>query len=203
MNRPAWTLAEAAERCSVSRSTLKRRLSAGEFPNAYKASSGQWRIPITDLIGAGYDPGKVEWSDPEQPTAAAATEPQQETSAARLREFEQELAQERLRRTNAEQIAEERRARIEDLQMAMRLLEAPAPEGGSRGGPPGSNRWTTDLGHEPLDLRHDLNQDRSPQARASSPEPPTWTTDLGHDGPPAPPHEPPQRRSWWSWIAGK
>src|SRR5699024_3737270 len=48
--------------------TIKRRLSAGELPNAYKTSSGQWRIPVTDLIAAGYDPGKVEWSDPEQPT---------------------------------------------------------------------------------------------------------------------------------------
>lgn len=199
MNRPSWTLAEAVERCSVSRSTLKRRLSAGELPNAYKAGNGQWRIPITDLISAGYDPGKVEWSDPEQPTPSAAPEPQQEATEARLRELEKELAQERLRRSNAEQIAEERRARIEDLQMAMRLLEAPSHEGGSHGRSPGSNRWVTDLAHEPSRADHDLAQDASPQVTSGSHAPPVRTTELGHNGPP----DPPQRRSWWSWIVGK
>lgn len=202
MNRPAWTLAEAAQRCSVSRSTIKRRLSAGELPNAYKTGNGQWRIPVTDLIGAGYDPGKVEWIDPEQPTTPATPEPQQVVSDSRLRELEQELAQERLRRANAEQIAEERRARIEDLQMAMRLLEAPAHEGGSQCGPPGSNRWTTDLGHGPSDLGHDLGQNGSPQVNGGSPKPLDWTTDLGHDGPSDPHREPPQRRSWWARLMG-
>ena len=160
MNRPAWTLAEAAHRCSVSRSTIKRRLSAGELPNAYKTGNGQWRIPVTDLIGAGYNPGKVEWSDPEQTTTPATPEPQQGASDARLRELEQELAQERLRRANAEQIAEERRARIEDLKMAMRLLEAPANEDGSQYGQPGSNRSTNDLDQGPSDLGHSGPQPR-------------------------------------------
>lgn len=196
MNRPAWTLAEAAQRCSVSRSTIKRRLSAGELPNAYKTGNGQWRIPVTDLIGAGYDPGKVEWNDPEQPTAPATPEPQQGASDARLRELEQELAQERLRRANAEQIAEERRARIEDLQMAMRLLEAPAHAGRSQGGPPGSNRWTTDLGHGPSDLGHDLGQNESLQATGRSSEPPDRTADLGHGGP-----QP--RQGWWARLIGR
>src|SRR5699024_44584 len=203
VNRPAWTLAEAAERCSISRSTIKRRLSAGELPNAYKTSSGQWRIPVTDLIAAGYDPGKVEWSDPEQPTPSATSEPQQGPSEARLRELEQELAQERLRRANAEQIAEERRARIEDLQMAMRLLEAPAREGGSQGGPPGSNRRTTGPGHGPSDPGHDLGQSGSSQVKDGSGEPSEWTTGIDQDGPPGPLREPRRRQGWWARLIGK
>ena len=43
--RPSLTLSEAAEACGVSRSTIRRKHEAGEFPNAYKAG------PIGDQIG--------------------------------------------------------------------------------------------------------------------------------------------------------
>jgi predicted DNA-binding transcriptional regulator AlpA len=38
-NRPAWTLTEAVQRTGISRSTLRRYLDAGRFPNAYKDTS--------------------------------------------------------------------------------------------------------------------------------------------------------------------
>ena len=200
MSRPAWTLAEAAQHCSVSRSTLKRRLSGGELPNAYKASNGQWRIPITDLIAAGYDPGKPDWGEEPAPASTTPVAPAA-PSDERVRELELELAQERLRRANAEQIAEERRARIEDLQVAMRLLESPRPQGGSQAGSHGSNTWSTDLGHAPAQVDRDPGQNTSPEVRPSSPEPPQRTTDLGQGGPPELPAEPP-RRGWWTRLFG-
>ena len=47
----ALTLTEAAETCGVSRSTIKRRLP--EFANADQDASGSWRVPVSDLLGAG------------------------------------------------------------------------------------------------------------------------------------------------------
>src|SRR3954466_7777728 len=44
---------DAARLCGVSRDTIKRRLRAGEFPNAVRVRvpgpKGPWRIPDTDL----------------------------------------------------------------------------------------------------------------------------------------------------------
>jgi hypothetical protein len=45
------TLTEAAEACGVSRSTIKRRLS--DFEHAHQDGSGSWRVPVSDLLGAG------------------------------------------------------------------------------------------------------------------------------------------------------
>src|SRR5699024_11478825 len=101
----------------------------------------------------------------------------------RVTELEHELAQERLRRASAEQLAQERQDRIADLQQAMRLLEAPRPTPGS----PGPNPWVSDLG-QPAQMTHpDLGHDRSPQVRHGSDEPPSRSTDLGQDGSPEPP----------------
>lgn len=185
--RPAWALGEAAQHCGVSRSTLKRRLAAGDLPNAYKTPEGQWRIPVPDLLAAGYQPGAPDWGDAQPAT-------QDEPAPDRVAELERELALERARRVNAEQIAEERRGRIEDLQMAMRLLEAPRSTGGSTGPDPRS----TDLGHEPPPVPSDLGQDASPQVTDSSPEPHPGPSDLGHGGPP----EPPRQHSWWRRLLG-
>lgn len=188
MARPTWTLREAEERCGVSRSTLKRRLAAGDFPNAYKTSQGQWRIPVNDLIGAGYQPGAVDWDEEPEEPAPATTPPD------RVTELEHELAQERLRRASAEQLAQERQDRIADLQQAMRLLEAPRSTAGS----PGPTPWVSDLG-QPAQMTHpDLGHDRSPLVRHGSDEPPSRSTDLGQDEPPEPP-----RRGWWRRITGR
>lgn len=188
MARPTWTLREAEERCGVSRSTLKRRLAADDFPNAYKTSQGQWRIPVNDLIGAGYQPGAVDWDEEPEEPAPAATPPD------RVTELEHELAQERLRRASAEQLAQERQDRIADLQQAMRLLEPPRSTAGS----PGPTPWVSDLG-QPAQMTHpDLGHDRSPQVRHGSDEPPSRSTDLGQDEPPEPP-----RRGWWRRITGR
>ena len=188
MARPTWTLREAEERCGVSRSTLKRRLAAGDFPNAYKTSQGQWRVPVTDLIAAGYQPGAVDWGEhPEEP-APATTPPD------RVTELEHELAQERLRRDSAEQLAQERQDRIADLQQAMRLLEAPRPTASS----PSPTPWVSDLG-QPAHMAHpDLGHDRSPLISHGSDEPPPRSADLGQDGSSRPP-----RRGWWRRLMGR
>jgi len=50
------TLSEAAARFGLARSTVRRALDAGRFPNAEQDDSPQaaWRVPLQDLVDAGY-----------------------------------------------------------------------------------------------------------------------------------------------------
>lgn len=50
------TLTQAARRCGVSRSRLRRALDEGLLPNAVRAydDRGTWTVPVSDLVDAGY-----------------------------------------------------------------------------------------------------------------------------------------------------
>ncbi len=62
---PALTIREAAAACRLSPRTIRRKLTAGAFPNAQKTGSGDdehdgaWMIPVADLEAAGLDPTLV------------------------------------------------------------------------------------------------------------------------------------------------
>lgn len=125
--RQAWTITEVAQRCGVSKSTVRRYREAERFPNAWKDDAQQWRIPIEDLLAVGWkpiDPNRV--SEP----AEALSVPSE-----RVRELEGLLALERTRREAAERIAAMAEQNADDLRRAMRILEAapvstpePAPD---------------------------------------------------------------------------
>ena len=109
---PVLTLSQAATACATNRGALRRALSAGRFPNAYKAGDGIWRIPVDDLGAAGFDPRRWE---------AVELERREELrlEVDRLR-TENELLRELL--TATETVARERQERIDDLQFALRML---------------------------------------------------------------------------------
>lgn len=46
----------AAAACGVTQAAMRTRLAAGEFPNAARLPSGEWRIPVEDLRAAGLSP---------------------------------------------------------------------------------------------------------------------------------------------------
>lgn len=50
------TLTQAARRCGVSRSRLRRALDEGLLPNAVRADDdrGTWTVPVEDLVAGGY-----------------------------------------------------------------------------------------------------------------------------------------------------
>ena len=48
------TLSEAAQRCGVSRSTVRRALDRGELPGAVQDDRGVWRVPVCALAAAGW-----------------------------------------------------------------------------------------------------------------------------------------------------
>jgi excisionase family DNA binding protein len=131
---PTLTVAEAAQVCGVSTSTIRRYLRAGRFPGARQDPSrlpgqpGPWRIPTEDLLGAGLDrqqpapSGHAEEHQSAEDPAAALAE------GDRIRALEHALELERARRQAAEVLAAERARTILTLETALRALEHRRPE---------------------------------------------------------------------------
>jgi len=123
--RPELRLNEAAKACNVSRSTMRRKREAGEFQGAHVDSSGAWVIPVEDLLAAGLSLTNMG-------TAVASGQGREHPVATpEQTNVEGELAREReLRRAaeqradEAERLAAERAAHIEDLRLALRAIEA-------------------------------------------------------------------------------
>ncbi len=125
MHQPYWlTLSEASATMGVSKDTLKRALRAGKLPNARQRDddSRTWEVPIGDLAAAGYRPKPADAAIP--PTSGKSDE-RDDSALRELRERVEHLQHEL---TVARIQAEERAARIADLQMALSLLARSAAE---------------------------------------------------------------------------
>jgi predicted DNA-binding transcriptional regulator AlpA len=128
MNRPAWTLTEAVQRTGASRSTLRRYLDAGKFPNAYKDTSKAWRFPLEDLLAAGLSVSEP----PKEHTLSASSERAMSNgndhtstaTAEQVSKLEQALREERTRADNAERLAASYLDNVHDLRRALLMLEA-------------------------------------------------------------------------------
>jgi hypothetical protein len=128
LNRPSFTLREAADRCGASLSTIRRKHSAGAFPSTYKGPDGAWRVTVEDLLAVGLTPtSPPKVSDPdqphEQPRGTFMSVPVEQWVSMRERAIKAEaeaaglLAQ-----------LDERGKALEDLRrLAFRELEAPKP----------------------------------------------------------------------------
>jgi excisionase family DNA binding protein len=127
------TVAEAAQLCGLSTSTIRRYLRDGRFPGARQDPSsvpgqpGQWRIPTEDVLEAGLAR--------QQPTPSAQAErhpPTGEPADAwadrdRVQALEHALELERTRRQAAEVLAAERARTILTLETALRALKDRRP----------------------------------------------------------------------------
>lgn len=119
-NRPAWTLTEAVQRTGASRSTLRRYLDAGKFPNAYKDTSKAWRFPLEDLLAAGLSVSEP----PSERAQSLPTEQPNESALEQVSKLEQALREERARADNAERLASSYLDNVHDLRRALLMLEA-------------------------------------------------------------------------------
>jgi len=142
--RPKWSAARAARECGVGRATIQRALDSGRIQSAERDDSGAWSIPVDALIEAGFIPGKPTPPDAADTgdTALAAPLPHQGDRAGTeqvltlTREVERlrsALEVEHARTAAAERLAAERGGRVEDLRVALRMLDA----GNSGHGPEG------------------------------------------------------------------
>lgn len=125
-NRPRWTLAEASRRTGTSRATLLRRIESGKIPGARKDDNG-WSIGIEDLLAAGFTPDRAQPPMDVHGHVHEHVQPNVDT-ARRVAELEHQLALAHAQRAAAEQIAAERERIIEVQSMALRMLEARAPD---------------------------------------------------------------------------
>jgi hypothetical protein len=119
---PVLSLGEAVTATGVSRSTLQRRLRAGELEGATRLPGGGWAIPAVSLIAAGL---MARTTAPDPAPAPAA--PAGELEALRI-----ELDRARAELRAVQQIAAERAEHVTDLRAALealsRALPAPAVE---------------------------------------------------------------------------
>jgi hypothetical protein len=125
--RPELSISEAAAAAGVDRRTIRRKLDAGDFPNASRGdgrqgpATGPWVIPVTDLLGAG-----LQLHAPTQ-EAAGQSAPNEKPVVSDLERLQVELAEWRRRAELAEAIAVERDRTIEVQSAAMRMLNVGQP----------------------------------------------------------------------------
>jgi hypothetical protein len=134
---PAYmTLGEATKAVDASRSTLQRRLKAGDITGAYRDAGGVWCIPFSGLIAAGLAP-RTTPADPEpEATEFEATEPDTVAEIERLRTA---LAASELLANERATTVELLRTVITELSAVLKAstpqLEAPTPPN------PRGRRW--------------------------------------------------------------
>lgn len=127
----AWFgITEAAEVTGKSRSTIKKYLADGKFPQARRDRlHGQeaWVIPLGDLLAAGLRPNAPKGGDA---AAKLADQPSSDgTQGARLAELAAELAKQRqraelaeARAQAAERLIHQQAEHVDDLRRALRML---------------------------------------------------------------------------------
>ncbi|WP_156150505.1 helix-turn-helix domain-containing protein [Gordonia sihwensis] len=119
-----FSAAEAARETGVSRTTIMRKLAAGEFAQATKDDDG-WRIPLDDLLAAGLNPGRpsppVRGHDQSEVRTVSELSHQVELLRVQLAAAQQ-LAAEK------DRLAAEKDRVIETQAHALRALEAPRTE---------------------------------------------------------------------------
>jgi len=118
------SIREASLATGATRPTLRRDIDAGRFPGAFREDTsrgsglGIWRVPVADLLAAGYSLRSDSPAAPESDRTGLENE---------VRELRAELARERERREAAEALAFERATALEDAQRALRAMLASAP----------------------------------------------------------------------------
>jgi len=118
------SIREASLATGATRATLRRDIDAGRFPGAFREDTsrgsglGIWRVPVADLVAAGYSL---------RSESAAVPEPDRTGLENEVRELRAELERERERREAAEALARERAEALEDAQRALRAMLASAP----------------------------------------------------------------------------
>jgi hypothetical protein len=116
------TIAEASRATGISRESLRRDIGSGRFPGAFREATargpdtGRWRIPVSDVVAAGFSLGLAALEQPEERYAAERYGP----ANIEIERLRAALADERSRRIAAETLAEERGQAILEARNALR-----------------------------------------------------------------------------------
>ena len=115
---PGLTIGDVAEYCGVSRSTVRRYRESDRFPNAYKDPFGMWKIPVPDLLAVGWTPVDPDAEGADEVAAGGRAD----AAEVRVRELENLVELERVKREAAERIADLATTHLEDTRRIMRTL---------------------------------------------------------------------------------
>ena len=134
-SRPVLPVARVVEQFNVSRSTLRRGLATGRFPNAFQEdATGRWMIPVEDLIGARIGPRQTWLNEPphEPPDelvhdGSNPLDPLSEKVATEHAQLMNQLVHERAQVEKLTALLEPERDHVNSLKMALRMLEGPSP----------------------------------------------------------------------------
>ena len=164
--RPDFTIAQVTEQFDVSRSTVRRGLNNGRFPNATKDHHGRWIIPVDDVLNAGYKPRKT-WlnegshdrgHEPGSQGGHDHGQGSQTLSDANKQavltdhgQLKNELAYERAQVDKLKALLKAERAHVESLRMALRMIEPAKPNP------------SEDPTHEPSSQEQTPTRNQSPQ----------------------------------------
>jgi len=140
-----FTLAGAAAACGVARTTIRRRIDRGEFPNAHRRlvpgepeKSATWRIPAADLLAAGLVPNRGP--DGAHDVATPPTDTMGDTPGSARMASEVDALHQRV--DMLERLVEAERRRADDLarvaEQAQRVAELALRGIGSGAGTPDS-----------------------------------------------------------------
>jgi GH24 family phage-related lysozyme (muramidase) len=138
---PAYmTLGEATKAVDASRSTLQRRLKAGDIEGAYRDGEGVWRIPFSGLIAAGLAP---RTTPPDTVTTEVDSVPSLEADST---EHTTEVERLRAELEHVKALANERAATVELLREVIEHLSTAIKAGPPALEPPASTtgqrrRW--------------------------------------------------------------
>lgn len=184
---------QAARWCGVSPTTIRRAREEGRLPNAVQSASGGWRIPVPDLLAAGFKvqgapaPRHREGAPQTAPSSAPPAQGSAPLVSPEIEELRRELAETRQRaqlaetkaaiaeveKRAAERLVAARTEQVEDLRSALRILEVghttPDALAQQSAATPGTEAFAASE-ESPLD----------------SPPPDTGTTSVGSG-----------RRRWW------
>lgn len=119
---PTMTLGEAARTTTVSASTLRRRLAAGDITGAERAADGSWSIPVAGLIEAGLMPRSTGPDVPAAELPSSST-----TEPAEVARLSAEVARLRTELEAARTIAAERAEHITGLRKALDAMTLALP----------------------------------------------------------------------------
>lgn len=134
---PAYmTLGEATKAVDASRSTLQRRLKAGDIEGAYRDADGVWRIPFSGLIAAGLAP---RTTPPDEPNTTNTTDIHPSEPTTEVERLRAELE-------HVKALANERAATVELLREVIEHLSTAIKAGPPALEPPASTtgqrrRW--------------------------------------------------------------
>lgn len=150
---PTLSQSEAAKRCGVSATTIRRARNSGRLEGVTPDGNGGWRIPIPSLITAGLldrvSPPSTSSISDRAPDAAPldSTPVPLESLRTDLAEAQHRAALAEQRANGAEALAADRARALEDLRQVLRMLEAPPAE-------QPNIQPTQPAGPEPEDPRH-------------------------------------------------